>query len=65
MNLYSLFIFLIFLVFPIDLITTSNSIESSELKAENRKSLQLTDVEESFQKDLYLLGPGDVLRIKL
>lgn len=66
MNLYSSFIFLIFLFFPIDLITTSNFIKSSlELKAETKNGIELNDIEKSFQNDLYLLGPGDILRIKV
>tara|TARA_B100000242_G_C43054330_1_gene493017 strand:- start:4862 stop:5947 length:1086 start_codon:yes stop_codon:yes gene_type:complete len=65
-NRYFSFIFLIFLFFPIELITSVTSIKSSkELRAETNNSSKEIEVNESFQNDLYLLGPGDVLNIKV
>ncbi len=66
MNLYFSYIFLIFLIFPIDLITYITPLKSSSwLRAEIQNNFQANPLDESFQEDLYLLGPGDILNIKV
>ena len=60
------YLFFIFLFWPIDLIPNTYSIKtSSELKAETINNSREISHNDSFQKDYYLLGPGDILKIRV